>query len=107
MAKTESARHLGDADLGTMLLNSMRFTLDLARHHLQRSESRGLDSETPRHPKAVPAVWRAVLPKHGSLGRSAPRLKPWVRCSVHELSLRALVVLASGPRTNPTFDGAI
>ena len=41
MEKTESARYLGDADLGTKLLNSMRFTLDLARHHLQRLESGG------------------------------------------------------------------
>ena len=41
MEKTESARYLGDAAQGTKLLNSMRFTLDLARHHLQRLESRG------------------------------------------------------------------
>ena len=41
MEKTESARYLGDAAQGTKLLNSMRFTLDLARHHLQRLESEG------------------------------------------------------------------
>ena len=41
MEKTESARYLGDAVQGTKLLNSMRFTLDLARHHLQRLESEG------------------------------------------------------------------
>ena len=41
MEKTESARYLGDADLGAKLLNSMSFTLDLARHHLQRLESGG------------------------------------------------------------------
>ncbi len=41
MVKTEGARYLGDAVQGTNLLNSMRFTLDLARHHLQRLESRG------------------------------------------------------------------
>jgi hypothetical protein len=41
MEKMENARYLGDAVQGTKLLNSMRFTLDLARHHLQRLESGG------------------------------------------------------------------
>ena len=55
MEKTESARYLGDAAQGTKLLNSMCFTLDLARHHMQRLES-GAGLATPRHPKAAPVL---------------------------------------------------
>ena len=66
------------------MLNNMGFTPDPAKP-LATIGVRGGGLETPRHPKAAPAVWRAVLLKHRSL---APRLKPWVRCSVHELSLR-------------------
>ena len=43
MKKTESARYLGDTAQGTKPLNSMRFTLDPARHHLQAIGVRGLD----------------------------------------------------------------
>ena len=71
--KTESPRYLGDAAQGTKLLSSMRFTLDLARHHLQRSESRRI--RNARHPKAAPALCGAALIKH-DLGRTPPLLKP-------------------------------
>ena len=52
------------------MLNNMGFTPDPAKAPLATIGVRGGGLETPRHPKAAPAVWRAVLPKHRSLGRS-------------------------------------
>ena len=56
MEKTESARYLGDADLGAKLLNSMSFTLDLARHHMQRLESGAGLNATASESRAGP-LW--------------------------------------------------
>jgi hypothetical protein len=70
MEKTESARYLGDVTQGTKLLNSMRFTLDLARHHLQRLESGGwIRSATASESRVGPPG--GILNKHDrSVARS-------------------------------------
>ena len=75
MEKTESARYLGDTAQGTKLLNSMRFTLDLARHHLQRLESGGwIRNATASESRAGPP-WGAPVSAR-RFGRAPPRLKP-------------------------------
>ena len=88
------------------MLNNMRFTPDLAKAPLATIRVGGSDQKRhgirkPRRPsggRSCPSTGRSVAhPSAEVLGRS----------SIHELSLRALVVLARGPRTNPTFDDAI
>ena len=89
------------------MLNNMGFTPDPAKAPLATI---GVSGGRIRNATASEsrAGRLAGGPAQAQVARSlAPRLKPWVRCSVHELSLRTLVVLARGPRTNPTFDGAI
>lgn len=39
MARIDSVWYIGDSFQGTKLLNSMRFTVDLAKHHLQRLQA--------------------------------------------------------------------
>jgi hypothetical protein len=73
MEKTENARYLGDARARSML-NSMRFTLDLARLGLQRLESGRIKNATAYESHDDPLAGGPEQAR--PLGRAPPLLKP-------------------------------
>ena len=54
MEKTENARYLGDGTRARSMLNSMRFTLDLAGLGLQRLKSEHIKNATAYESHADP-----------------------------------------------------